>query len=180
MSYQNHKATKDLTGRQFGRLRVVSLDHATTKAFWLCQCECGNTSIVRGDMLTANHTTSCGCRKLQNLRHHKRDGTIHGHGARGARSITYKSWLAMLARCNKKSDRYFQDYGGRGITVCPAWRNFVNFLADMGERPSQSMTLDRINNEGNYEPGNCRWATRKEQAANRRKRKKLCLEIGTT
>src|SRR4029077_2835099 len=92
---------------------------------------------------------------------------IHGHKVRHHTSATYSSWASMIARCYRPSAANFRRYGGAGITVCERWRVFANFLADMGERP-EGLTLDRIDSDGNYEPGNCRWATLSQQMANRK------------
>lgn len=94
--------------------------------------------------------------------------TSHGHNKVGNRTPEYGSWAAMLTRCRNKNNPGFKNYGGRGITVCERWMDFSNFLADMGLRPSMRHSLERKNNEGNYEPGNCKWATRAEQANNKR------------
>lgn len=104
------------------------------------------------------------------VRHGRRAAT-HGHTMRGGVTPTYSSWLAMRARCNNPRHTYYANYGGRGITICDAWGDFEAFLRDVGERPSLAHSLDRINNDGHYEPGNVRWATAKEQARNRTTRR---------
>lgn len=123
----------------------------------LCRCICGREKEVRRDHLRNSASTSCGCAyPPRNLR----------HGMQG--TPTWQSWTAMRQRCNAGPGRHhYQYYAARGITVCERWRSFENFLTDMGERPEE-MTLDRINVDGNYEPGNCRWADVKTQRANRR------------
>lgn len=109
-------------------------------------------------------------------KHLRADGkgasVVHGDGRKGARTPTYITWASMICRCTNPNARAFKWYGARGITVCDRWRSYANFLADMGPRPAPGLSLDRVNNDGNYEPGNCRWATWKEQAANKRPRQR--------
>jgi hypothetical protein len=161
----------DLTGQQFGRLSVLSFaGRKAGRTTWLCLCSCGERCAIRGSDLTSQHTTSCGCVLSEFCR--ARTGVKHPRFKHGAacgysRSSTYFSWQAMLARCNNPTAPNFADYGGRGIRVCTRWKKFENFLADMGERP-EGKTLDRKRVNENYTSSNCRWATPKEQANNRR------------
>lgn len=173
----------DLTGRVFSRLTVLrragSAKHGTS--VWECRCVCGASVKVRSDVLRAGTTRSCGCLQLEGLRVrirelHSRSAHVHKkHGAapRSGSSSEYQSWLHLKQRCGNHKHRAYKYYGGRGITVCDRWKNsFEAFLADMGPKPSLRHSIDRINNDGNYEPGNCRWATKVEQRQNQRKPKR--------
>jgi hypothetical protein len=151
---------KSLINRRFGLLKVVELSHRNEKriAYYWCLCDCGNAKQIRSSRLTGGQTTSCGCNAYV-----KR--TIHGK----CRSLTYGSWRAMMQRCYNPLASNFRHYGGQGVKVLKRWHTFKNFLADMGERKNKYLTLDRINPKRNYTPKNCRWATAKVQANNKRK-----------
>ncbi len=117
-----------------------------------CVCDCGAVRIVNGYHLKRGCTQSCGCLKNEKTRAR---ATKHGL----AKTATYKVWQSIISRCHNKNGKALKNYSSRGITRCERWDKFENFLADMGERPD-GMEIDRINNDGNYEPGNCRWVTR--------------------
>lgn len=159
-----------MTGQRFGRWLVLERgdNGAGRQARWICRCDCGGIRLVRSTHLKSGSTASCGCLQKERISEKK---TTHGHAGRGGETAEYRTWQAMKDRCYNPRHKFFKNYGGRGITVCDRWReNFRAFLADMGRKPRPELSLDRINNEGNYEPGNCRWATRGQQACNRRQR----------
>lgn len=154
----------DLTGQNFGSLHVLGrAANRGRHVYWLCACYCGGRTEVKGDHLKAGKIATCGCSRYNSL------GQSTERGGRPSRS--YKSWQSMVERCLNPNHHAWRYYGGRGITVCMRWRTFANFLEDMGERP-EGRTLDRIDNDGDYRPGNCRWATVLEQNQNKRQRRK--------
>jgi len=158
----------DLAGKFYGKLTVISLSGRNKRrgSTWLCRCECGNEKVIPADSLSKGRSNSCGCASNA-LR--SAAMTRHGHAVRHQASGTYSSWAAAINRCNRPSFHQYADYGGRGIRVCARWMDFATFLQDMGERP-EGCSLDRVDPNGNYEPGNCRWATKSEQAKNKRLR----------
>ena len=154
----------DLVGQRFGRLTVIAFESMSKSgARWNVRCDCGMKRIIRRKHLTGHATQSCGCFRKECARIRAREHIVHGMSG----TLIYQLWSSMKARCTNPRDPGWRRYGGRGITVCRRWRTFDNFLADMGTKPA-GKSIDRLNNDGDYEPSNCRWATPKQQANNRR------------
>jgi hypothetical protein len=161
----------DLSGQKFNHILVIERvprERGSTGATkWKCVCDCGKNLVITGYELKIGHTKSCGCMKVERIRLLNKKNYEEGF----QKTSEYQSWKAMIHRCNNPNYRYYHEYGGRGISVCDRWRDFGLFLEDMGSKPSPKHSIDRIDVNGNYEPGNCRWATSEEQTRNSRVRK---------
>lgn len=150
--------TIDITGKRFGRLVAIKFSHSKGgHYFWECLCDCGNKVVIGKGNIVGGHTKSCGCLRREII-----------HGMAGTKE--YKIWTEMLQRCRNPNNKAYKHYGGRGITVCKKWLKFENFFTDMGKRP-EGTWLERRNNDSDYKPSNCGWATPREQHRNTRANK---------
>ena len=159
------KVRLHLEGQQIGNLKIICRHKKIGKYYyWYCECRCGRKKAIRQDHLRAKETLSCGCLQLFKVKTHGEAG----------KTVEYRTWFHMNQRCRNSHTNGYKNYGGRGIKVCSRWKGkngYKHFLMDMGRRFGSHYSLDRINNDGDYTPSNCRWATAKEQSNNKRNTK---------
>lgn len=168
---------RDISGRKFERLTAETYMGTYSRGSWRCRCDCGRAVVVRGYALLRGLARSCGCRG-RDIR--AAGNTIHGKATRVNKAPEYKIYIGIIGRCESRLDDRSKDYIGRGISICARWRHGQNgktgfecFYEDMGPRPSRLHSIDRKDNNGNYEPSNCRWATKVEQGRNRRSNRNI-------
>ncbi len=155
----------NLEGQKLGRWTVLKMVDGSYPIRFLCRCECGKQKEVVSQQLRNGGSTSCGCRRSEVT---TKRNTTHGQACRNKQTPNYITWAHFMARCLDPKHPRFKDYGERGITVCEEWKVFENFDREMGIRPNESDTLERIDNSKGYCKSNCKWASKKEQALNRR------------
>ncbi len=179
--YKERRAV-EMVGLRFGRLLVVSdlglrpRKGGDSNRWWLCQCDCGKTTETSTTNLRKGVTRSCGCYGAERRRETSIAAlTKHGHAKAGARRVEYNVFKTMHARCYNPNNRKYPSCGGRGIIVEPRWHDYENFYLDMGARPSSQHQIERSNNDGNYGPDNCYWATPSEQARNRKSNRLITI-----
>lgn len=166
---KTHFGSQSLVGKKYGRLTVVEYAGRKKSAsggrqyYWRCNCSCGNTTVVQGSDLKSRNTISCTCLRNENTARLK---LRHGCARVGQKHPIYSCWEGMWARCTRPKNPSYPWYGAKGISVCERWREFENFFEDMSPEWKRGLEIDRISSKGNYEPGNCKWSTRKEQMRN--------------
>jgi hypothetical protein len=171
-----HHQFRDLEGMVFGDIKVGSyMGKGHFAHIWECQCSCGKVYSITANVLTSGNTKSCGCKRGRNISAGK---IRHGHAFAGDRRTTeYTTWASIKARCRNQNNKEFKNYGGRGVLMCERWASsFEAFFADMGPKPTPKHSIDRIDHNGHYEPGNVRWATPSEQARNRRANRLITVD----
>jgi hypothetical protein len=169
--HPNHKRFVDLTGHRFGQLTVLGYAGFINAHSWFCRCDCGIIKTIQGPVLKRHQQKSCGC---MFSKEHSERMTKHGNSVKGAVTPEYHCYLSAKYRCTKSSHRSFSEYGGRGIQF--RFESFSEFIGELGKKPTPLHSIDRIDNDGNYEPGNVRWATSVEQSNNKRSTRKVVID----